>query len=373
MSQRNWGEFRADRPSVLFKVCRVLKEDHSHKPGYWFHRGRVILDTTLHVPLRDYAELPSTISSVAEGWLIEAWCRVNPVISLDNDIIPRMILYNDKRSQRVSSMQARREEFRTRTGCLPWVKRGEYRRLEQVFWSIVPSSVRLANSTQGWRDFTPEESRLLRTKTFARDIVTGPAAQQVTLQSSCQSSSDPASSQAPTIAPVAQSKRPYNDASLTATLTGSPGDYHVQGYAQATTLYPSQAAQTTFASTSYGYGYAGPALAQTRGCGYMYGTTATNHVPHGQTVASSYHQKRQRLRLRSGQEDRQAKRRVQSHGDQGVSENKNNRVLEWIQDCCGNEVSGEENDRNVLQEGHDSSNPDTAFVDAFIDPALRWI
>lgn len=76
----SYGYERKDRPDILFTLFEP-KDRRSEKPmGYLMDEGRVCLDPYLH-GIRDFAELPKTISAAVDGQDLEYWIRQNAQIS----------------------------------------------------------------------------------------------------------------------------------------------------------------------------------------------------------------------------------------------------------------------------------------------------
>lgn len=89
VSQRTWGPERKDWPDVLFQVEVVKRRNLPKNVPFWHHNGRLVIDHDNH-PMRDFSGLlPATLSSEAEGWLLEAFTRSDPRVQI-KDLRGRM-------------------------------------------------------------------------------------------------------------------------------------------------------------------------------------------------------------------------------------------------------------------------------------------
>lgn len=93
---------REDRPDILFQYEKVKKMENElnvqktenepkvqKNPGFLEHQGRIVLvpealGRTPYRPILDYPEIPLTLSSVGQGWLMEAISRLNESIILQD-------------------------------------------------------------------------------------------------------------------------------------------------------------------------------------------------------------------------------------------------------------------------------------------------
>ena len=132
-SQQDWGPDRADRPAVLFQLYPPVNRVTAD-PGYLFTPSptaafpdlQVVVDGRDGQPLRNFPELPVVISTKVEGWLIEAWIRLNPKLKHE-DVIQRMLHLDpdswngkDNGGGFKNTLSARRRDFRQIGRCLSW-------------------------------------------------------------------------------------------------------------------------------------------------------------------------------------------------------------------------------------------------------------
>ena len=113
------------------------------------------------MPLKRYLDIPVTLSTQLEGWLLEAMMRCNPLISVRRDIIPRMLKV-DGQVVPYNRLTTRRKHFRETVGLLAWDGKQWKNNIENVYWSIVPEWCRAQNSLQDWRDFKNSEHQRLK-------------------------------------------------------------------------------------------------------------------------------------------------------------------------------------------------------------------
>lgn len=112
-----------------------------------------MIDKELGKPLRDFPNIPKCLSSVEEGWLLEAMSRQDPRISHD-DYRDRMP-YDVRPDAKTISM--RRSRFRWKTGCKSWVTRSASDKINDYLDDLVPEEYQAVNCTRGWRDLDETE------------------------------------------------------------------------------------------------------------------------------------------------------------------------------------------------------------------------
>ena len=112
-----------------------------------------MIDKESRKPLRDFPNIPKCLSSVEEGWLLEAMSRQDPRISHD-DYRDRMP-YDVRPDAKTISM--RRSRFRWKTGCKSWVTRSASDKINDYLDDLVPQMYQAANSTRDWRDLDEKE------------------------------------------------------------------------------------------------------------------------------------------------------------------------------------------------------------------------
>ena len=117
------------------------------------YKDRIVIDKELRKPLRDFPNIPKCLSSVEEGWLLEAISRQDPRISHD-DYSDRMP-YDVRPDAKTISM--RRSRFRWKTACKSWVTRSASDKINDYLDDLVPEMYQAANSTRDWRDLDQKE------------------------------------------------------------------------------------------------------------------------------------------------------------------------------------------------------------------------
>lgn len=97
-SQKSWGPERKHWPDVLFQI-EVNKNTGLPKTvPHWHRNGRLVIDHDNH-PMRDFLGLlPATLSSEAEGWLLETFTRTDPRVQIKDlrGRMPKEIVITDK-------------------------------------------------------------------------------------------------------------------------------------------------------------------------------------------------------------------------------------------------------------------------------------
>lgn len=164
--QMAWGPERSDRPDILFEYEKRDKlEDQrnvQNSPGFLRHRGRIVLapDPVPHRPVIDYPEIPLTLSSNSEGWLLEAICRLNDSIILQ-DLRDRMP-YDKQTSDNRLSMK--RSRYRWKSGSLSWNPREGRQSMKEYLDKLIPEYYLKNNTTKGFRDLEDHEVREMKAK-----------------------------------------------------------------------------------------------------------------------------------------------------------------------------------------------------------------
>lgn len=84
LSQRDWDLEGDDGPAnippdVLYKFANTGRQTPTYRVSWMFDEGRVVLDLNNH-PVKDYGDIPLTLSSQVEGSLMEIILRLDPRI-----------------------------------------------------------------------------------------------------------------------------------------------------------------------------------------------------------------------------------------------------------------------------------------------------
>ena len=125
-----------------------------------------------HHPVKNYANIPATLSSEMEGSRMEAIRRQNANIS-SKDFLARMprnrkVLSHNARGVKaadpidvpmitISAINMRQMRFREHAGCLTWEPKAGSDELKEHLESILPQACLDNNSTENFRDLTKEE------------------------------------------------------------------------------------------------------------------------------------------------------------------------------------------------------------------------
>lgn len=174
--QRAWGEDREDRPDILFQYEKFKKTENEpnvqktqnglnvkKNPGFLEHQGRIVLapeasGRTPYRPVLDYPEIPLTLSSVGQGWLMEAISRLNEFIILQ-DFQDRMPF--DKQPN-INALSMQRSRYRWSSGSLSWSKREGGKSMKDYLNELIPKHLLRANTTKGFRDLDDDEQEAMR-------------------------------------------------------------------------------------------------------------------------------------------------------------------------------------------------------------------
>jgi hypothetical protein len=116
---------------VLFELYPP-HDQYFDDPGYLFTPTpteqfpelMLVIDDLEGRALRNYPDIPIKIATEVEGWLLEAWFRLNPGLKY-MDIIQRMPCmskddYRRNRDYMKNTLSARRRDFRHEGRCLSW-------------------------------------------------------------------------------------------------------------------------------------------------------------------------------------------------------------------------------------------------------------
>lgn len=125
---------------------------------------RTVIDVINNKPLRDFVHIPLTISTKVEGWLLEAWFRLDPSLRFE-DLIQRMPFkpkHNVYKSRAVINRLVRRRElFRDKGRCLSWMKSSWTKKWDLYLISEMNSNPDTANpnSTRHLQDLPAEGTK----------------------------------------------------------------------------------------------------------------------------------------------------------------------------------------------------------------------
>ena len=183
-SQQNWGPQRHLWHHIPGDILNQLeKRDYrdayySQRPTTWYHQSLLVLDHDNH-PVRVFPDLPTTLSSAVEGWLIEAISRLDHRI-LSRDIWARLPLELEKtrpgrrksNSEQdlfgLSTIGNRRFHFREDEGLLAWHKRKNSKQIEDFVKSRLSAEDLKNNSTA--RVGTPDAKWVASRKALRKSI-----------------------------------------------------------------------------------------------------------------------------------------------------------------------------------------------------------
>jgi len=170
--QKDWGEDRACRPKILFQFeappnWKAAKDE----VGMMLHGDKIVLDPD-NRPVRAFTEIPLTVSSKVEGWLMEVIRRQNHQIT-PNDFRARMPRDPSGKNQRDSAgkwtgqekdslctsggLDMRMTRWRMSHRCIAWTKKAGSDSFRNHLRNKMTAEQRKANSTEGMNDVTDKE------------------------------------------------------------------------------------------------------------------------------------------------------------------------------------------------------------------------
>lgn len=129
------------------------------------YKGRVVLDPDNH-PVRDFREIPATISSAVEGWLMEAIRRTNSKIT-SVEFRARMLRKPSADGKvkliTANGVEMRMARWRQAHRCISWVNRGGSKAFRDHLWGLMTKDMRDNNTTEGLED-VEDKGELARMK-----------------------------------------------------------------------------------------------------------------------------------------------------------------------------------------------------------------
>lgn len=169
--QKDWGEERPFRPKILFQLDPPKdRKDPTYAVGNMMYNGHLLLDPD-NRPIHNFHEIPLTVSSQVEGWVMEAIRRQHSKISA-NDFRARMPRDPSGKKLRdihgkwtgpgkdslskSGSVDMRMTRWRMKHRCASWVERGGSKRLRDYFWEQLTPENQAANTTEWMSDVTDE-------------------------------------------------------------------------------------------------------------------------------------------------------------------------------------------------------------------------
>lgn len=156
-----------DRPRILlqFRPCRPTR-DPSGPTGILVWAGKVVLDYLNHT-IPNFPCLPLTLSSRAEAWLLEAICRWDSRIKLE-DILARIVCRGATFAdveRMVKRFSMARSRFRKVAREISWEKQPGCDELETYMHSTMTAEMLAKNTTEGLTDVDEhgDEHRYIKT------------------------------------------------------------------------------------------------------------------------------------------------------------------------------------------------------------------
>lgn len=173
-SHRSWSEERGNgRPEVLFQFREAVKRTPFRPPSIYEplrdEQGRVYLNVD-GFPIKSLDHMPLSVSTVIEGWEIEAICRLNPKIG-DPDFRDRMAPVIKKKSKKASqqvdgrpsrqNINMRRLRARRKMRVLTWPEPETKTAHDQLVVNEMDEWGLMNNSTARLADLTSAKNNAL--------------------------------------------------------------------------------------------------------------------------------------------------------------------------------------------------------------------
>ena len=130
---------------------------------FMVRNGQLVLDSE-NQRIKDFAELPATISTQIEGWHLEAIFRLNNAIAFDDirvRMLPRAEIHKDDKFPSRNTLNMRRGRYRQRTSSVSWVPRQGTEEFKEAILGTMERKYLIANSTKGRPDIPIEKTKRL--------------------------------------------------------------------------------------------------------------------------------------------------------------------------------------------------------------------
>ncbi|KAL8827082.1 MAG: hypothetical protein Q9191_003403 [Dirinaria sp. TL-2023a] len=158
---QHWGPTRKNWPEVIFQYKPDTERPSNRGTPGWLYtvEGWLVLDRR-SAPVLAF-NMPLTISSVCEDWLLEAIVRDcyhdNVGVQDIQARMPGMLDANGSEPIRTGTISMRMTRFRKIAGCISWTPKVGSESIENYLASILPEECKQANSTRGFRNLWPYE------------------------------------------------------------------------------------------------------------------------------------------------------------------------------------------------------------------------
>lgn len=151
----------------MHRLERTDLRDPDYEPEYWYDdeddkpNKRLMLDHDNH-PIKKWKDLPATLSSLIEGFAIEAYCRIDSRISR-MDIRARMPSHIEAAGGRMApqiglaAIGNRRDRFRIQNGLVSWDKRVGSDAITSYITSKLSTEDIVNNTTRGLKGLSKQE------------------------------------------------------------------------------------------------------------------------------------------------------------------------------------------------------------------------
>ena len=159
------GPERQNWPRILYQYKPDDNLPATVKPGNLLtSEGYVVLSND-NEPILDFPSIPLTISSMCEGWRLEAFYRSNKWVTLKQlrSRMPGGI------SMRLGNLSMRMTRFRRKAGAIAWDATGEASDAFEAYMDQkLPPACKAANSIQAFRSLYPHEIAEMELRSVGR-------------------------------------------------------------------------------------------------------------------------------------------------------------------------------------------------------------
>lgn len=169
--QQSWSSGREHLPDIVLQIAPESRTYPTHNILLWYDHERIVLNADNH-PVRNFRDIPDTVSSEIEGGIITAVRRLDPRITV-YDFLSRMP--HDRKVRRrgqsdfvakkqytLHGLRMRAKKFADSKACLTWMPYKGADREHDYLMSLLPQSCKDHNSVRDFRDLTKEEIKEMR-------------------------------------------------------------------------------------------------------------------------------------------------------------------------------------------------------------------
>ncbi|KAI9712890.1 MAG: hypothetical protein M1812_006759 [Candelaria pacifica] len=152
-AQQDWGWDAAHRPKILYRFEKTDFQDPTYRiQPLRDHQGRYVLNAARQM-IKDFENMPLTISSKIEGWRIAAISREDSRIS-HSDVTDRILM---KARHKGNTYQMRNRRDRLKAPAIAWTPRADSDIHDKHLASCLSAAQRHHNTTWGVPERTAKD------------------------------------------------------------------------------------------------------------------------------------------------------------------------------------------------------------------------